>query len=76
MTTADLDLTGGCRDRAPRQGRQGPPGPFGPQTGRAIDRYLRMRRSHRLADTPALWLGDRGKGLGYDGLYSALRYRG
>lgn len=48
---------------------------FGPQTARALDRYLRMRKTHRLADTPALWLGDRGKGLGYYGLYSALEYR-
>jgi site-specific recombinase XerD len=48
---------------------------FGPQTSRAIDRYLRLRRAHRLAETPALWLGDRGKGLGYFGLYNALQYR-
>jgi hypothetical protein len=33
--------------------------PFGPQTGRAIDRYVRMRRALRLAETPALWLGHR-----------------
>ncbi|MGB7794658.1 MAG: hypothetical protein WBL53_00090 [Pseudonocardiaceae bacterium] len=26
-----------------------------PQTGRAIDRYLRLRRSHRLAETPAAY---------------------
>ena len=39
--------------------------PLDPQTGVAIDRYLRMRRTHLLADTSALWLGDRGKGLEY-----------
>jgi hypothetical protein len=33
----------------------------GPQTARAVDRYLRLRRTHRLAGTPDLWLGDRGK---------------
>lgn len=48
---------------------------FGPQTALSLDRYLRVRRTHRLADTPPLWLGDRGKGLGYYGLYSALEYR-
>ncbi|MDO5492454.1 MAG: tyrosine-type recombinase/integrase [Nesterenkonia sp.] len=49
--------------------------PFGPQSSRAIDRYLRVRRKHRLAGTPALWLGDRGKAFNYDGLHAALRYR-
>lgn len=46
--------------------------PFGPYTARALDRYLRLRKTHRLAATDKLWLGDRGKSLGYDGLYSAL----
>jgi integrase/recombinase XerD len=49
--------------------------PFGSQTGRAIDRYLRVRRSHRLAADRQLWLGDRGKSLSYDGLYRTLKYR-
>ncbi|MFI6307458.1 tyrosine-type recombinase/integrase [Amycolatopsis thailandensis] len=48
---------------------------FGPQTARALDRYLRLRRTHRLAETPPLWLGDRGKGLSYFGLYRALEHR-
>jgi hypothetical protein len=45
---------------------------FGPQTARALDRYLRLRRQHRLADTPALWLGDRGRGFGYDAMHFTL----
>ena len=49
--------------------------PFGPRTGAAIDRYLRARRHHRLASAPALWLGDRGKGFAYYGLWDALRRR-
>lgn len=49
--------------------------PFGPETARAIDRYLRVRRAHRLADTSALWLGDRGKSLSYYGLHKALAAR-
>lgn len=48
---------------------------FGPHTARALDRYMRLRRSHRLADTPPLWLGDRGKTLGYFGLYATLTMR-
>jgi integrase/recombinase XerD len=49
--------------------------PFGPQTARALDRSLRLRRQHRLADTPALWLGDRGRGFGYDALHFTLGRR-
>lgn len=44
--------------------------PFGPQTAVAIDRYIRTRRQHRLADTPALWLGERSRGF----TYYALRW--
>lgn len=49
--------------------------PFGPQAARAIDRYLRLRRKHRRAAEPALWLGDRGRRLSYTGLYLTLRAR-
>jgi site-specific recombinase XerD len=49
---------------------------FGPQARRAIDRYLRMRRMHRLAGvSDRLWLGDRGKTFGYNGLYRTLAVR-
>ena len=75
MTVDDVDLSRGVAVIRRGKGGKGRPVPFGPQTGRAIDRYLRQRRSHRLADTPPLWLGDRGKGLSYDGLYRALTYR-
>ena len=33
---------------------------FGTKTAVAIDRYLRLRRGHRYADDPALWLGQDG----------------
>lgn len=46
------------------------------QTAQAIDRYLRMRRTHRLASTSdALWLGANGRVFGYSGLYRALHLR-
>ena len=64
--------------RPPRQGRQGRQGPHRavrPQTSRSLDRYLRLRRSHRLGETLPLWLGDRGKGFTYDGLHAALKFR-
>lgn len=57
------------------KGGKGRIAPFGPFTARALDRYIRGRRAHRLAATDALWLGDRGKGLGYSGLYCALTAR-
>ena len=34
--------------------------PFGRKTGAALDRYLRVRRQHRFAELPALWLGTKG----------------
>jgi len=75
MTVPDLDLSAGKAIIRRGKGGRGRPVPFGSQTARSIDRYLRLRRTHRLADTPPLWLGDRGKNLRYDGLYRALRYR-
>lgn len=48
---------------------------FGPATAKALDRYLRVRRLHRLAETPRLWLGSRGRGLAYGGAYWALTER-
>ncbi len=48
---------------------------IGPQTGLAIDRYLRARRGHRLSDSYNLWLGGGGKSFGYHGLDGALKIR-
>lgn len=33
---------------------------FGTKTAKAIDRYMRSRRSHPMADSPVLWLGLKG----------------
>ena len=49
--------------------------PFGPHTARAVDRYLRLRRAHPLADTDRLWLGGKGRTFDYPGLYYALGQR-
>ncbi len=75
MAMPDVDLTNGVAIVRRGKGGKGRPVPFGPRTGRALDRYLRMRRSHRLADGSALWLGDRGKTLAYYGLRDTLNYR-
>ncbi|OBF23024.1 integrase [Mycobacterium kubicae] len=75
LTIADVDLNRGLITVRRGKGGKGRVTPFGDQTARAIDRYLRARRTHRLADTDALWLGDRGKSLEYYGLHAALKYR-
>lgn len=48
--------------------------PFGAKTGRALDRYRRMRRQHRHADADGWWLGQRGA-LSTDGIDNILRVR-
>jgi site-specific recombinase XerD len=75
MTVADIDLRDGVAVVRRGKGGKGRRVPFGPRTGRAIDRYVRLRRLHRLADTPTLWLGDRGKAFSYYGLHAALKHR-
>ena len=75
LTLPTVDLAAGEAVVRRGKGGKGRRIAFGPKTGRAIDRYVRMRRAHRLADTPALWLGDRGKEFTYYGLRATLRYR-
>lgn len=74
MTVADTNVKGGQaivigKGRKPRLVA------FGPQTGVALDRYLRARRTHRLAESDRFWLGGMGKSFGYDALYHALTTR-
>jgi site-specific recombinase XerD len=75
LTLADVDLEHGLVTVRRGKGGKGRVAPFGPHTARAVDRYIRARRTHRLADTAALWLGDRGKELAYFGLRNTLQYR-
>jgi site-specific recombinase XerD len=50
---------------------------FGPQTARALDRWLRVRREHGKAKaSTALFLGGMGRTFGYPGLARALALRG
>jgi len=62
LAVDDVNLAAGTAIVRRGKGGKGRSVPFGPQTARAIDRYLRVRRTHRLAKSPALWLGDRGPG--------------
>jgi site-specific recombinase XerD len=75
MTVDDVDLTRGSAVVRRGKGGRGRRIPIGPRTSSAIDRYLRARRSHLLASTAALWVGDRGKAFGYDALHKTLKWR-
>ena len=58
------------------KGGKGRVSPFGPQTATAIDRYLRARRTARIPEGGALWVGAGGsKTFGYHGLDKSLRDR-
>lgn len=71
----DLDLARGEVIVRRGKGGKGRSVPFGPDAALALDRYLRLRRSHRLAASDDLWLGDRGKRFSYDALHKTLAMR-
>jgi len=75
LTVDDVDLVELTVVVRRGKGGKGRTVPFGPATAKAIDRYKRVRRLHKLADRPELWLGDRGRLLAYNGLYWALGQR-
>jgi len=71
----DVDMTAATAVVRRGKGGKGRTVAFGAQTAKALDRYLRVRRLHRLADGPRVWLGDRSRELAYNGLYWALGQR-
>lgn len=75
LGVGDVDLAGGVAIIRRGKGGKGRSVPFGPDAALALDRYLRLRRTHRLAEDPALWLGDRGRRFSYAALHYALRAR-
>lgn len=75
IDVADVDLKEQTLIIRRGKGGKGRVVPFGPQTGQAIDRYMRLRRGHALAAAPDLWLGDRSKRFSYDALHKTLRQR-
>gem|GEM_PF-3496112 len=75
LTLTDVDLAQGLAIVLRGKGGKGRVVSFGAQTATAVDRYIRARRRHRLADTERLWLGDRGRGFDYNGLYRTLKFR-
>ena len=76
MRLDDVNLGRGLAVVRRGKGGKGRVVPFGPQTGAAIDRYLRVRHTHRLADGDQLWLGaDNWRPFSYFGLRHALQRR-
>lgn len=75
LQMSDVNVHDGLVTVTRGKGGKGRVAPFGSQTAQAIDRYMRTRRSHRLADTGALWVGGGGKSFGYHGLNAALKAR-
>ncbi|WP_260972016.1 tyrosine-type recombinase/integrase [Mycolicibacterium llatzerense] len=75
LTVDDIDVQRGLAVVTRGKGGKGRVVPFSPQVARSIDRYLRMRRSHRLAHTPALWLGGGGQQFRYHGLDVTMKRR-
>jgi integrase/recombinase XerD len=76
MERARIDITRGSVHIVRGKGGKGRVVPFGPAAGAALDRYLRVRKAHPLADSPALWLSaTRTRPLSYSGLREALATR-
>jgi site-specific recombinase XerD len=75
LQVSDVNLQTGQAVVFRGKGGKGRVVPFSPQTAAAIDRYLRTRHSHRLADTGQLWLGKGGQTFGYHGLDVSLKAR-
>ncbi|MET8683345.1 tyrosine-type recombinase/integrase [Streptomyces sp. NPDC004732] len=75
MMIDDIDLKRGTAVVRRGKGGRGRTVPVGPQTARAVDRYLRVRRTHRLAALPGLWVGERNRGFSYGALHKSLAHR-
>lgn len=75
LDLADLDLAIGRILIRRGKGGRSRTIPIGPATTVALRGYLAEREHHRAADSPRLWLGERGASFGYDGLNQALRRR-
>ena len=73
--TDDVDMRRGVAIIRRGKGGKGRLIPFGAQTGRALDRYLRLRKAFAKPGVAAFWVTARGQPLGYAGLYTGLRRR-
>jgi site-specific recombinase XerD len=76
MTVDDIDMKARTAQIVRGKGGLGRVVFFGDETALALTRYLRMRKSHRLVHTDALWLGGGGQSFSYAGLQKVFRDRG
>ena len=74
LTLDDIDIKAGTA-RVVGKNRRARVAKFGTEAREYLDRYVRARRRHRLADSTALWLGDRGQ-LTDSGIAQIVRRRG
>jgi site-specific recombinase XerD len=74
----DLDLDVDQVAFVTGKGRRQRACPFGNKTAQALDRYLRARSRHKLADTePRLWLGEKNRAaMTANGISQMIRRRG
>jgi site-specific recombinase XerD len=75
ITLADIDIADRREVTVMGKGRKERVLPIGANAARAMGRYLRMRRAHRDASLPALWLGIRGP-MTPSGIRQVLEKRG
>lgn len=75
LARTDVDLRRRIAIVRRGKGGKGRVVPISAATATAIDRYIRARKDHRLADSPALWLGERGKSFTYYALHATLAKR-
>ena len=75
LEARDLDLTNALVTVRRGKGGTGRVVPIGPAATLALSQYLSLRDRHRFAESADLWLGERGRRFGYDGLSRALRRR-
>ena len=73
LTVADVDLDENVAT-VTGKGRRSRIVPFGRKTALALDRYLRVRPTHRFAHRPELWLGPKGP-LTANGIYQVIEKR-
>jgi integrase/recombinase XerD len=72
LKLSDVDTLHGQATVTRGKGGRGRVVPFSAKTAQAVDRYIRMRRSHKLAGTDDLWLGEKSNTFAYTALYRAL----
>jgi integrase len=75
LEIGDLNLANGLVRVRRGKGGIGRVVQIGPAAVEALRRYLALRDRHSLAHASDLWLGERGRRFGYDGLSRAQRRR-